>query len=193
MKIPVLILAGGQGSRMGYRNKAELLIREQTFLEKILHEFQEEQCYISTRPSYTPEISGVNLIIDKNENRGPMEGILQAFTQTSHEAFFVIGCDMPFMTKEVYQVLCSYFEPPKGVIVQGNKRRFPLGAIYTREMMKEMTAKIKEKDYRLKSLFHNENSKILTQDQINIDFQCFANINFEEEYQQLIKNNGGFT
>ena len=91
MKIPVLILAGGQGSRMGYRNKAELLIREQTFLEKILHEFQEEQCYISTRPSYTPEISGVNLIIDKNENRGPMEGILQAFTQTSHEAFLSLG------------------------------------------------------------------------------------------------------
>ena len=59
--------------------------------------------------------------------------------------------------------------------------------------MKEMTAKIKEKDYRLKSLFHKENSKILTQDQIDIDFQCFTNINFEEEYQQLIKNNGGFT
>lgn len=185
MKIPILILAGGQGKRMGYRNKAQLQIAKITFLEKILAQFQDIPCYISTRPSYTPEFSGVKLVIDKNSDRGPVEGIMQAFLQTDQSAFFVIGCDMPLMNRQVYEELCAQFESPKGVAIQTEKRLYTLGAIYTRTMVEEMVQKLEKKDYRLKTLFQDGRAKILTTDQIKVDLECFMNINFEEEYKQF--------
>lgn len=185
MEIPILILAGGQGKRMGYRNKAQLQINKQTFLEKILAEFHGIPCYLSTRPSYTPELSGVKLILDQNSDRGPVEGILQAFQQTDHEAFFVIGCDMPLMKREVYDALCANVQLPKGVAIQTKERLYTLGAIYTRSMVEEMVQNVEKKDYRLKLIFQNEYSDILTAEQVEVDLECFMNINFEEDYKQF--------
>lgn len=185
MKIPILILAGGQGKRMGYRNKAQLKIQNQTFLERMLAEFQGIPCYLSTRPSYTPELSGVKLILDENSNRGPVEGILQAFRQTKEEAFFVIGCDMPMMKREIYDVLCENVQLPKGIAIKNEERLYTLGAIYTRTMVEEMVKQVEKQDYRLKTCFQNKTATILTKKELEVDFQCFMNINFEEDYKQF--------
>lgn len=185
MEIPILILAGGKGKRMGYQNKAQLQIDNQTFLEKILAEFQGVTCYIATSSSYTPKFVGVELIIDKNSDRGPVEGIIQAFQQTSHDAFFVIGCDMPLMKKEVYNTICQYFEPPKGVVVQMKQHLHTLGAIYTRTMVEDMIQRVEKKDYRLKTMFQNGYAKILTESNLQLDSECFMNINFQEDYQKI--------
>lgn len=183
----VLILAGGKGSRMGYCQKGELLYNNSTFLDIIIENFRDEKIYISTKKEYCTDRE-VQYIYDTNVEYTPFEAIFNALDRCSEETLFIIGCDMPFITREIFLKLLEYLKNYSGVILYDeNNLTYPLGAIYTKKLLPILEKMKEKKNYKLKDIFENKNCLKLSMKDLEIAKNYFININTFEDYKKYIK------
>lgn len=97
----ILLLTGGHSRRMG-QNKANLLINNQTFAEKIAAELSScGPVYLSISADISPDFTTNTTypcIVDEENHIGPLGGISAAMHQIAADTFFVCACDMPLMS-----------------------------------------------------------------------------------------------
>ncbi len=103
-----MILAGGQGKRIGNKEKALLKIKGKTTLEHLLGSLENvaDEIVVSVRDddqkkSLRPVFPDLRMVSDILKDVGPLAGILEGFKAARGEYTFVIGCDMPFPNPEV--------------------------------------------------------------------------------------------
>jgi molybdopterin-guanine dinucleotide biosynthesis protein A len=105
-----LVLCGGQSSRMGidkslicYHGKPH---RYHLFdlLNKLF-----DRTFLSCRPSQTNLSDGYPTLADLPlyESKGPMAGLLTAFSHFPNGNFLVLGCDYPFLTEKELTAFCK--------------------------------------------------------------------------------------
>lgn len=182
----ILILAGGKGSRMGYCQKGELLFNSSTFLDTLIENFKNEKIYISTKKEYCSD-KNVNYIYDENINYTPFEAIIHTLEICSEDILFIIGCDMPFMNKEIFIKLLENLKNYNGVILFDNNLSYPLGALYTKKLLPKLRKMKEEKNYKLQDIFKNNNCLKLSMNELKISKKYFININTPEDYEKYIK------
>lgn len=110
-----LVLAGGKSTRMG-QDKSLIQYhgipqREHLYnlLEKVC-----DKAFFSIRKEQEAEFSkGVHLIIDKDEYRGPYNGLLSAYKCFPDAAWLVLACDLPLMDLSALQHLVRERKPDK--------------------------------------------------------------------------------
>lgn len=186
MKLGVLILAGGKSSRMGGFDKSQLTYQNQTFLDKLCEELSVYKYkYISDNQIQKHHYDGYMRIQDEYQKIGPISGIVSTFHQTNMDYLFVVGCDMPFMKKDVVLVLKKYIDCYDGVFVYDHNHFYPLGAIYSRAMLPIMEKHIQEKQYSLMKCIEEAHVCQLSLDQLNIDHCVYHNINTIEDYKNI--------
>ena len=104
--LTLAILAGGQGKRLGGRDKGKLRFDGKTLVER-LH-------------ALAPLFTETRLIdSDVVPNKGSPGGVVTALLQASTSRVLVVCCDMPFVTQQAVQQLASveggaFFEGPNG-------------------------------------------------------------------------------
>ena len=131
-----LILTGGHSRRMG-RDKALIKFEGVTLLDRSanLISLFTKQLHVSVRPDQIDEPNRAKypLIVDQENDNGPIAGILSAGDFERENAWLVIACDMPYLDKESIEQLvlhrnlnkmATVFESPDGSGVE------PLCAIY---------------------------------------------------------------
>lgn len=95
-----LLLAGGRSTRMR-RDKAALQYRGRTQLEAAFELLAgvTRQAFISVRADQIgdPLRSRYPQLVDRQENLGPLAGILAAQQQHPEAAWLVLACDLPFL------------------------------------------------------------------------------------------------
>jgi len=129
------ILAGGRSSRMG-RAKGLLAFGGEPLVVHVarLLEFVSE-------PRITPIIIGppdvyaqlgIRVVPDDGENLGPLGGISTALRVATCEWNLVVGCDLPFLTREWLEFLIAQAAGTSAdVVIPLNERGFePLCAMY---------------------------------------------------------------
>src|SRR5437763_16488987 len=117
------ILAGGQATRFGGRDKSALLVDGHTILESQLAELS--------------PVAGEVLIIRSSDDVvpgcGPLGGLHAALTRARGDAVFVVACDMPYITGALAAYLLSLVAPGVDLVVPKTGRGYhPLCAVYTR-------------------------------------------------------------
>lgn len=129
-----IILAGGDSQRMG-SDKANLLLGEQTLLQRVIAAMQQvfPNVIISVRqtrpeiklPQVCDEQSGAGM-----RGGGPLAGLAAALDQITTPWAFVVACDMPFVEPAMIELLASYRGDYQAVVpvVQGHLQ--PLAAYY---------------------------------------------------------------
>lgn len=94
-----LVLAGGRSTRMG-RDKGAIIYHH-TPQRDHLYSLMDTLChktFYSIREDQLPEFSNnKHLIVDENEYRGPLNGIISAYKKHPEVAWMVMACDLPFM------------------------------------------------------------------------------------------------
>ena len=123
------ILAGGASSRMG-RDKAQLQIAEQTFSERIAEELLSFTSPVTMiGGSKIPE--NLKSAKDVYNQIGALGGLHGALAACKAEWALVVACDLPFVTKELFEKLAvSRAEFEAVVPVQQDGRPQPLCALY---------------------------------------------------------------
>jgi molybdopterin-guanine dinucleotide biosynthesis protein A len=132
-----IILAGGDSQRMG-RDKANLLLGEQTLLQRVIATMQQifPGVIVSVRQP-RPEID-LPQVCDEPANGGmpgvggPLAGVAACLAHVTTPWVFVVACDMPFVAPAMVEMLGKYRSQYQAVVpvVQGHQQT--LAAFYAR-------------------------------------------------------------
>lgn len=128
-----IILAGGDSQRMG-RDKANILLGNQTLLQRVLVTMQ--QMFPRVIVSVREPRSEINLpqICDANAGdgtgAGPLAGLAASLAYIKTPWAFAVACDMPFVTPVLVEYLAQQRATYQAVVpvVQGHPQ--PLAAFY---------------------------------------------------------------
>ena len=112
MAYSAIILAGGKGKRMGYREKALMAINGKPLISYVIEGLEKvvDNIILSVRDKAQGELfdtvlPGYTYAFDKYENTGPLAGILSGLSVCRDEYCFIAACDMPFINENVVKML----------------------------------------------------------------------------------------
>ena len=144
-KLYGLVLSGGKSTRMG-EDKGLITYHDLPQREHLYHLLNEvcEQTFLSIRKDQEKEISNTfNTIIDKDDFRGPYNGLLSAHIAHPEVAWLVLACDLPLMDKKALQELIAARNAEKiasAFADATNPLPEPLCAIWEPEALKQSIA-----------------------------------------------------
>ena len=201
MDIGALILMGGKNSRMNGNVKGLLKIKNSTFLEKIqetLNDFS--SIYLSINDKFSKEQKqnfenmGFKIIEDIYKEIGPLGGIYSSLLNCKEEYLFITACDMPFITKNSIEVLCNKVDKNTDGVVfyDKNNKLYPLGAIYSKNVLPIIEEMIEKKYYKLSYLIDKSNFVKINIEKTDIPLKVLSNINTLQEYDLFINNESLF-
>ena len=201
MDIGALILMGGKNSRMNGNVKGLLKIKNSTFLEKIqetLNDFS--SIYLSINEKFSKEQKqnfenmGFKIIEDIYKEIGPLGGIYSSLLNCKEEYLFITACDMPFITKNSIEVLCNKVDKNTDGVVfyDKNNKLYPLGAIYSKNVLPIIEEMIEKKYYKLSYLIEKSNFVKINIEKTDIPLKVLSNINTLQEYDLFINNESLF-
>ena len=192
---------GGKNSRMNGNVKGLLKIKNSTFLEKIqetLNDFS--SIYLSINDKFSKEQKqnfekmGFKIIEDIYKEIGPLGGIYSSLLNCKEEYLFITACDMPFITKNSIEVLCNKVDKNVDGVVfyDKNNKLYPLGAIYSKNVLPIIEEMIEKKYYKLSYLIEKSNFVKVNIKETDINLKVLSNINTPQEYDSLINNKSLF-
>lgn len=188
MDIGALVLVGGKSRRMNGYNKAFLNFENKSFIENITNQLTGFQnIYISVDNKEKYRKLDFTLVEDMYKDIGPIGGIYSALKAIDERYIFVTACDMPKIKKEFIDFLCNTItEDVQCIVTQDEKGRiYPLGGIYSKDLIGEIENMIKEKDYKLLNLIIRTKSKIIPLSETNFNKSILNNINDINDYDKL--------
>lgn len=113
-KISAVILAGGQGSRMGGVDKGWVEFQGKPLVLHVLERIrsQADEVLISANRSLDEyRRLGVPVLTDDMPGYpGPLAGIRQALKTACHELLLCVPCDTPFLPPDLAERLCQALE-----------------------------------------------------------------------------------
>ncbi len=180
---------------MGGEHKGDLCFQGQTFMERIIGEFEAcaQKIWISYGEKIRREYPGCVSICDEHPGCGPIGGIHAGLRKCQSDFMMVAACDMPFVKMELYQLLERELLKAQqesentyaGVVPVDDGRIHPLAAIYKKEMIGCLEEQIAGKDYRLRSVLSRQNILYVDVSGNPRIRQMLKNINTVAEYDSV--------
>ncbi|MBL0309317.1 MAG: molybdenum cofactor guanylyltransferase [Bacteroidetes bacterium] len=116
---------------------------------------------------------------------GPMGGIYTALSFSKTEKNFVVSCDMPFITKELVQLIIENSGDSDIAIPMHHEKLEPLCAVYDKRCQPKLGELLRDKEWKLQeALKHFKVKQILVPETV-LKTNCFANINTPSEFEAL--------
>ena len=197
MSYSALILAGGMGSRLGYREKALIDINGRLLIELIIERLEKivDSIIISVRDLAQGEMlesalgRGYRFAYDDYRNLGPISGILSGLSECEDEYCFISACDMPFIHPDVVRLLFEKSESYDAAIPRWEDGFLePLHAVYRCAPMIHETKKAIERGAKiiLAPIFKMNVTYVPMNEirKLDPDLRTFININTDEDIQK---------
>ena len=200
MAYSAIILAGGRGKRMGYREKSMMVINGKPLITYVIKSLENvvDEIIISVRDKPQGELldtilPGYTYAYDEFENKGPLSGILGGLTLCRNEFCFVAACDMPFINEDVVKMLFRLSESHDAAIPRWEDGFLePLHAVYRcKSMIRESRKAIELGENTIIAPIFRINVNYMSIEnirKIDPDLRTFININTPED-MELIPNN----
>ncbi len=198
MSYSALILAGGVGSRLGYREKALIDIKGRPLITLIIERLEKvvDNIIISVRDRAQSELlemslaRGYKFACDDQRNIGPVSGILSGLSVCENEYCFIAACDMPFINEDVVKLLFRRGEDHDAAIPRWDDGFLePLHAVYRcAPMIRETRKAIERGETIILAPIFRMNVNYVPVDEIrklDPDLKTFININTVEDIRKL--------
>jgi len=167
------ILAGGQATRFGGRDKSALLVDGRTIRERQIAELS----------GVTAEI----LVITKDivPGCGPLGGLHTALTEARGDLLFVAACDMPFLDGAFVAHLFDLAADADIVVPRTERGYHPLCAVYARACLPAVDRRLADRQLKMTDLFADVRTRVVTSEEINRfgdRNRLLVNVNTQAEY-----------
>src|SRR5690349_8915910 len=154
MKADGFVTAGGNSSRMG-RDKAWLELDGVAMIERVIAALRPvtgRVTIIANRPEYTR--LNLAVIADIHKGVGPLEAIRTALANARQSRVVLVGCDLPFVTPELFTRLLELAGDAQAVVpMDGEGRLEPLCAVYSTAALTAVTELIMAGERKVSGLF----------------------------------------
>lgn len=185
-----LILAGGSNRRYPIL-KPFISIRGKTIIERQLRVLSTlfDEVLLSTNLPDAFFKLGIPMVGDIGRSSGPLSGILSGLLNAASDRLFVVACDMPFIKKEVIELILSKKQKAPVVLCSYNGKVHPLIGLYERSLIDKIESYIEKGHYRVFDFINKLDSCIIDESDIKkVDPEgcSFVNINTPEELKKII-------
>lgn len=189
-----VILAGGKSRRMG-QNKAFLRLGNDTLIGHVIQcmrNITNEQLLITNNPDEYAHLD-ISIHHDIIQNVGALGGIHSGLTYASHETVICVGCDSPFLKRNLLNYLVSVSETHDAVMPLSNKidnthkTLQTLCAVYSKQCLPIIEEMLKEQELRVHALQEHANVLCVPPEEWKLhdpDGLSFFNVNTPEDYQE---------
>lgn len=191
MEVTGFITAGGRSSRMG-RDKAWLRLGASTMIERVIAALKpvtRSLAIIANSREY--ETLGLPVFRDTYEGIGPLEAIRTALANSPTRHVLLAGCDLPFVTSELFSFLIGLAGDHQAVVPRGADGRLePLCALYTTDALADLIQLIERGERKVSHLFDLIPTRFVDFQELNHlegSSLFFENINTPEEFSRAIK------
>jgi len=200
-----VILAGGEGKRLG-RDKTEIVLaREESVIENIISKLStsfEELLMITSQKNYSHYTHRfahlkVQIHTDIFDGRGAIGGVHSGLHHASHHYAFFVGCDMPFLNLSLIDYFKQIADGNDAVVAQCESGYEPLHAIYSKVCIPYLTKLIRHNNLRIYDFYPDVRSRIVRDDEVrryDPEKLSFFNINTRQAlheahiiHQSLVK------
>jgi len=185
-----VVLAGGKSTRMG-RNKALLPFQGRTLIETVVETMTSvfSRVLLSIhQPDAYPSLDLLK-VVDRYPEIGPLGGITSVL-ESGQSRILCVGCDMPFLNRDLIRNLCS-FDSFDAVIPVWQERPQVLHALYSQSLLPSFQASIRAGRYRITDAL--EGTHFLYLFDLYSEGRSFQNLNTPADYDQVLKRTGDET
>ena len=185
-RLSMMVLAGGQSSRMG-TDKADLLLGSQTFLEHQIRKGRQLGISDILVSGYKGESCSVPVVPDRVTAKGPLGGMEACLRKAKEDHVLVLSVDVPLIPiLELKRLIETSKESKKPVtILQHGEKWEPLIGVYRKDLADAMWEIVSEEKKSVFVLLRRVGYDIY--ESLASDFY-FANINCPSDYTRIMKN-----
>ncbi len=185
MDVTVVILAGGNSSRMG-ENKALLIIDDRPVIEHVIDFAQtiSQRVLLVTNSPELYQSYQLPYVTDLRPGMGPLAGIEAGLTASATEINLVLACDMPFVLTVVGKEMIQQLGTHDVAVPLIDGQRHPLFAVYRRSTLPVLSEMLDRGQRRILDFLSQVDVHWLTNlrhEQAGLP--VFYNMNTPEEYQ----------
>jgi molybdopterin-guanine dinucleotide biosynthesis protein A len=176
------ILAGGQATRFGGRDKSALLVDGRAILD---HQI----AALAPAVDDVLIVGGARATIhDIVPGCGPLGGLHAALTAARGDAVLLVACDMPYLSTPFAAYLLSLAAEADIVVPQSERGYHPLCAVYTRACLEPAAARLADRRLKMRELVGSMRTRVVPVEEIR-QFgdpdRLLANVNTPADYAGL--------
>lgn len=180
--ITAIILAGGKSTRMK-EDKGLVFFNGKMLVQHVIESLNTitgNIIIITANPVYKQ--FGYPCIEDEMKERGPLGGIFTGLIHSSAIKNLVVGCDMPFLSRDIFNGLISNCDGVDALLAEHKDKVEPLCAIYDRSCIPHFRQRLEQNQLKITDALEGLKTRVISFD--NEDWFVgneFANINSIEE------------
>lgn len=182
-----VILAGGENSRFSGKNKALIRIGGKCILDRIYEVFTilfDKIILVTNDPVQYMEWD-FDIVTDIFPIRSSLTGIHTGLFYTSTPYAFFAACDIPFIKKELIEILLDSVEPGIDIVLpETSKGVEPLFSIYSKRCFKLIEEQLEKKSFKIQRMFQKVRIKKIPENilrTIDPDLVSLLNINTPDD------------
>jgi molybdopterin-guanine dinucleotide biosynthesis protein A len=202
------ILAGGQATRFGGRDKSALVVDGRSILERQVAELSavvDEIMIVGGTTQVAPGVPGSadfdapasarqtgagtpRFVADVVPGCGPLGGVHAALTAMRGDCVFVAACDMPHIAAALVDFLLSLAAEAPIVVPHTDRGYHPLCAVYTRACLEPIAVRLTQRRLAVRELLRDVPARIVTAEEMTrfgAPSRLLANVNTPAEYAHL--------
>jgi molybdenum cofactor guanylyltransferase len=190
------ILAGGQATRFGGRDKSALVVEGRTIFDRQISELSAIASEILLVGALRPAVpdSRITPVPDLRPGHGPLGGLHSALTAAHGEPVVVIACDMPYISAALLAYLAGLADPaadPDGrvaVVPKTERGYHPLCAAYTRAVIEPIERRLTAGRLTMTDLLADVRLRVVPADELarfGDPHRLLANVNTPAEHESL--------
>jgi molybdopterin-guanine dinucleotide biosynthesis protein A len=198
--LSLIILAGGQSSRMG-QDKAWMMLEGRPLIERVVRRLLPlaGEVLISANDPDRYEVllrslpAPGQIVADRYPGYGPLAGIHAGLSVARNDLALVIAADMPFVNSDLLRYMIGLAGSYDGVVPnsdlsQGRLAPEPLHALYRRSCLSAIEHHLLAGDRRIVSFFPDVNLKQIAPADVRLhdpELRSFFNVNTPGDWLQM--------
>lgn len=188
-KITAVILAGGQGSRLGGIDKGLIPLQKTPLVQHVINrvEPQVENIIISANQNLEvyADFGFAVFEDDLSDFAGPLAGILKALQHCQNDWLLTVPADSPFVAADLAQRLSQHVQDNKIIIAHDGERLQPTFALIHKSMAPSLTEFLQQGERKTRAWMQQQPHAI-------VDFSdqadTFININTADDLKNAEKH-----
>jgi molybdopterin-guanine dinucleotide biosynthesis protein A len=196
MRTGAIILCGGKSSRMG-RDKATLPFGPELMLQRVLRLIGEvvkleNVAVVAASDQSLPELpSGVLIVRDVHEYRGPLEGLATGFRtlMTRADAVYATACDVPLLVPAFVEKMFALLGDFDIAVPTGGEHHHPLAAVYRPAVLPHAERLLAAERMRPRFLFDEVRTREIPVEELRaVDppLSTLQNLNYVQDYHAAL-------